>query len=80
MIANDPNVTMAERMASSRHSNANSHIGYIRAGHNSDFDFQKAVSGAPMPKKKEILRSKSMVTNVARMAKTNKSQNVVPKP
>jgi hypothetical protein len=62
MIANDPNVSMAERMAFSRHSNAQSHIAYIRAGHNSDFSFQKAVSGAPMPKKKVILRKKAVAT------------------
>jgi hypothetical protein len=69
MIANDPNVTMAEKMAYSRHSNPSSHIAYIRAGHNSDFAFQKAVSGAPMPKKKAILQQKSVVTNAAKMAK-----------
>jgi hypothetical protein len=49
---------MAERMSFSRHSNPASHIAYIRAGHNSDFAFQKAVSGAPMPHKKEILVKK----------------------
>jgi hypothetical protein len=61
MIANDPTVSMAERMAFSRHSNPGSHIAYIRAGHNSDFAFQRAVSGAPMPKKKEIMKQKTTV-------------------
>jgi hypothetical protein len=69
-IANNLNVDMAEQMAFSWHSNASSHIAYIRAGHNSDFSFQKAISGAPMPKKKEIVKTKSMATKVAKMAKT----------
>jgi hypothetical protein len=60
MIANNPNVNMAEQMAFSRHNNASSHIAYIRAGHNSDFAFQKAVSGAPMPKKKQLLQNQSL--------------------
>jgi hypothetical protein len=48
MIAkNDPNITMSEKMAYSCHSNPSSDIAYIRAGHNSDFAFQKAISGAP---------------------------------
>jgi hypothetical protein len=70
MIADNPNINMAEQMAFSRHSNASSHIAYIRAGHNSDFSFQKAISGAPpIPKKKEIVKTKAMATKVAKMAK-----------
>jgi hypothetical protein len=69
MIANNPNVNMAKQMAFSWHSNASSHIAYIRAGHNSDFSFQKAISGAPMPQKKEIMKAKAMATKVAKMAK-----------
>jgi hypothetical protein len=61
MIANNPNVTMAERMAFSCHSNPSSHITYIQTGHNSDFSFQKAVSGALLRKKKEILKKEFMV-------------------
>jgi hypothetical protein len=53
-IANNPNINMTKQMDFSRHSNTSSHIAYIRAGHNSDFSFQKAIYGAPMPKKKEI--------------------------
>jgi hypothetical protein len=68
-IANNPYVNMAKQMDFSRHSNASSHIAYIRAGHNSDFSFQKAISGAPMPKKKEIVKTKAMATKVAKMAK-----------
>jgi hypothetical protein len=64
MIANDPNVTMSERMAFARHSNPSSHIAYIRAGHNSDFAFQKAVSGAPMPKKKQIVAKHAAVVSI----------------
>jgi hypothetical protein len=78
MIANDPNVTMAERMAFSRHSNPNSHIAYIRAGHNSDFAFQKAVSGAPMPKKKEILQKKAVVKKGAKTKKKPQKQASMP--
>jgi hypothetical protein len=69
MIANNPNVTMAERMAFSRHTNASSHIAYIRAGHNSDFAFQKAVSGAPLPNKKDILKKRTATKKGVRMAK-----------
>jgi hypothetical protein len=69
MIANDPNIMMAEKMAYSRHSNPSSHIAYIRAGHNSDFAFQKAISGAPMPKKQEIPQQKSVATKVIKRAK-----------
>jgi hypothetical protein len=61
-------------MAFSRHSNPSSHIAYVRAGHNSDYNFQKAVSGAPMPKKKEILARKAMATKVAKMKKTRLQQ------
>jgi hypothetical protein len=69
MIANNPNVNMAKQMAFSWHSNASSHIAFIRAGHNSDFSFQKAISGAPMPKKKEIVKTKTRAIKVAKMAK-----------
>ncbi len=69
MMANNPSVTCAERMAFSRHTNASSHLAYIRAGHNSDFAFQKAVSDAPMPKKKEILQQKSVATKVTKWQK-----------
>jgi hypothetical protein len=64
MIANDINVNMAEHMTFSHHSNPSSHIVYIRAGHNSNFAFQKAVSGAPKPKKKELLQKHSMAEKV----------------
>jgi len=69
MIANNPNVTCAERMAFSRHSNASSHIAYIRSGHNSDFAFQKAVSGAPMPTKKIILSEQALKTKLMKSTK-----------
>jgi hypothetical protein len=60
-----------EKMAYSHHINPSAHIAYIRAGHNSDFAFQKAISGAPMlPKKKEILQQKSGATKVTKRAKT----------
>ena len=78
MIANDPNVNMAERMAFSRHNNASSHIAYIRAGHNSDFSFQKAVSGAPMPKKKEILKKQSLAKKIAKKETKTKNLKVAP--
>ncbi len=68
-IANDPNVSMAERMCFTRHSNPSSHIAYIRAGHNSNFAFQKAVSRAPMPKKKEIIQKNSAVTKISKATK-----------
>jgi hypothetical protein len=80
MIANDPNVTMAEKIAYSCHSNPSSHIAYIRAGNNSDFAFEKAVPGAPMPKKKEILQQKSVATKVTKMAKKTSIQKVVLRP
>jgi hypothetical protein len=63
-MANNQSVTCAERMAFARHSNPSSHIAYIRAGHNSDFAFQKAVSGAPMPAKKEILAGQATAKKV----------------
>jgi hypothetical protein len=69
MMANNPNVTCAERMAFSRHSNPSSHIAYIRAGHNSDFAFQKAISGAPMPAKKSILARQAATKKVAKATK-----------
>jgi hypothetical protein len=46
-------------MAFSHHSNPSSHIAYIQAGHSLNYAFQKAVLGAPMPKKKEILQEQS---------------------
>jgi hypothetical protein len=49
MIANDPNMNMAEQMVVSHHNNPSSYIAYIFAGHNSNFTFQKAISGATMP-------------------------------
>jgi hypothetical protein len=52
------------------HSNPSSYIAYIQAGHNSDFAFQKTVSGMPMPKKEEILLQKSVDTKVGKVAKT----------
>jgi hypothetical protein len=78
MIANDPNVTMAERMAFSCHSNPNLHITYIRAGHNSNFAFQKAVSGAPVPQKKEILKKKAVVEKGAKTKKKPQKQASMP--
>jgi spore germination cell wall hydrolase CwlJ-like protein len=76
-IANNPNVNMAKQMAFSWHSNASSHITCIRAGHNSDFSFQKAISSALMPKKKEIVKTKAMATKVAKMAKTKLRKAIV---
>jgi hypothetical protein len=69
MIANNPHVSCAERMAFSRHSSASSHIAYIRAGHNSDFAFQKAVSGAPMPAKKVIRADHATTKKLAKATK-----------
>jgi hypothetical protein len=63
-------------MISSHRSNPSSHIANIRASNNSDFAFQKVVSGAPMPKKKEILQQKSVATKVVKIVKT-RLHNVV---
>jgi hypothetical protein len=71
------NVKMAKQMAFSQHSNATSHITCIKAGHNSDLSFQKAISGAPMPKKKDIEKMKDTAAKVAKMAKM-KLKNVIP--
>jgi hypothetical protein len=73
MIANNPHVSCAERMAFSRHSNPSSHIAYIRAGHNSDFAFQKAVSGAPMPAIK-VMRAAHATTKKLAKATKKKTQ------
>jgi hypothetical protein len=59
---------MAEQVAFSCHNNPSSHIPYIRAGNNSDFAFQKAVSGAPMPKKKQLLQKYSMREKILKRA------------
>jgi hypothetical protein len=64
------NVSIAEQMKFSRHSNPSSHIAYVRAGHNSDFAFQKVISGAPMPNKKLILSDQAATKQLARMTKT----------
>jgi hypothetical protein len=72
-IANDPNVTDPERMSFARHTSANSHLAYIRPGHNSDFAFQKSVSGAPMPTKKKILLQQ------ANMVRESKKTKRIPK-
>jgi hypothetical protein len=75
MIAYDPSVTMAERMSFSRHNNPSLHIAYICAGHNSNFSFQKAVSGAPtMPNKKEILEKKSIGVKIEKVVKHDLQQ------
>jgi hypothetical protein len=68
-IANDPNVTDPERMSFARHMSANSHLAYIRPGHNSDFAFQKSVSGAPMPTKKKILLQQADMVRESKKAK-----------
>jgi hypothetical protein len=53
-------------------------------GHNSDSAFQKAVSGAPMPKKKENLQEQSATKKVtkngkAKFQKASKSNTRTPK-
>jgi hypothetical protein len=68
-IANDPNVTDPERMLFARHTSANSHLAYVRPGHNSDFAFQKSVSGAPMPTKKKILLQQAATMRESKKAK-----------
>jgi hypothetical protein len=70
MIASNPSVMMAERMAFWHHGNPSSHIAYIQDGHNSDFAFQKAISSAPITKKKEILEKKSTAKKVTKIAKS----------
>jgi hypothetical protein len=68
---------MVESMAYSCHSNPSSHISYIQAGHNSDFAFQKAVSGVPMPKKKGDSLAEVRGNKVVKVVKTRIHQKVV---
>ena len=79
MIANNRSVKMAEQRAFSRHNNASSHIAYICAGHNSDFAFQKAVSGAPMPKKKQLLHNQSLQKTVSAGVRIPKKNGLLQK-
>jgi hypothetical protein len=71
-IANDPSVTDPERMSFARHTNASSHLAYVRSGHNSDYAFQKSVSGAPMPTKKNILLQQAAMKRAVKKATGNK--------
>jgi hypothetical protein len=68
LIANDASVTDPERMSFARHRNASSHLAYVRSGHNSDCAFQKSVSGAPMPTKKNILLQQAATKRAAKKA------------
>jgi hypothetical protein len=52
-ITNDPNITDPKRSLFAHHTSASSQLADVRPGHNSDFAFQKSVSGAPMPTKKK---------------------------
>jgi hypothetical protein len=79
MIANNLNVNMGEQMAFSRHNNPSSHIAYIRAGHNSDFLFQKAVSGASMPTKKQLLHNQSLQKAVSAGVRMPKKKGLLQK-
>jgi hypothetical protein len=59
-------------MSFARHMNASSHLAYVRSGHNSDYAFQKSVSGAPMPTKKNILLQQAAMKRAAKKATGNK--------
>jgi hypothetical protein len=48
-------------MLFAHHTSASTHLAYVRPGHNSNFAFQKSVSGAPMPTKKKILLQQAMM-------------------
>jgi hypothetical protein len=68
-LANDPKITNPERMSFARHTSEKSHRHYVRPGHNSDFAFQKSVSGAPMPTKKNILLQQASTMRAAKRVK-----------
>jgi hypothetical protein len=59
-------------MSFSHHTNAGSHLAYARSSHNSDYAFQKSVSGAPMPTKKKILLQQAATVRAARKLKKGK--------
>jgi hypothetical protein len=59
-------------MSFTRHTNAGSHLAYVRSGHNLDNAFQKSVSGAPMPTKKKILLQQATTVRAARKLKQGK--------
>ncbi len=71
-LANDPKITNPERMSFARHTSEKSHRHYVRPGHNSDFAFQKSVSGAPIPTKKMILFQQASTMRAAKRVKGTK--------